>query len=338
MLRRVRRWALLAGIALVVGCGGAESGGGEEPAATAAPRTGGPATARADLEAEGYAVIPRSNVALRPPNGFAVEPSLPGLARKGSRSTFLVVQAKSPYDDPQDVVDELAAGFEDEQATASRGLELESVTRIEVDGRPAVGAIGTQTAGGAEFKKAIAAFPSEGYLVTLTATLEADDPLSAGEALAILREARWASRTAAGDTGFTITPAKGYEQQPTSTGLAYALDGDAGPGVAQFLAQPSLGAGATPAGGRQDAARARFAALPGSPAPTSEREIEIAGLPGWELTGTGTEDGRERRFYAVMLFTDDGYVLLAGTFDPERYPADQTPAFRSMARSFRVTP
>ncbi len=115
----------------------------------------------------------------------------------------------------------------------------------------------------------------------------------------------------------------------------YTLNGDSGPGVAQFLAQESKGPGATPANSRRDAARARFAALPGSPDPTTERDVDIAGLPGVELTGTGMEDGGERRYYAAMRFTDVGYVLLVGTFDLDRYPADQTPAFRSMAHSFR---
>ena len=337
----MRNWALLAGVVLVAGCGGSESGAETEPVATAtrtaAPETGGPATTRSELEAEGYVVIPRSNVALRPPEGFVVDGSIPGLARKGSRSTFLVVQAKSPYTDPQDVVDELMAGFNDEEAAARQGLEFESVTRLEVDGRPAEGATGTQTARGAEFNKAILAFPSEGHLVTLSATLEPDDPVSAGAALAVLRQARWASKAAAGGAGFTITPAKGYEKQASSAGLVYTLDGDSGPGVAQFLAQESKGAGATPASGRRDAARARFAALPGNPEITTEREVDIAGLPGVELTGAGKEDGLERRYYAAMLFTDDGYVLLVGTFDVDRYPADQTRAFRSMAHSFKLT-
>ena len=216
------------------------------------------------------------------------------------------------------------------EATARQGLEFESVTRLEVDGRPAVGATGTQTARGAKFNKAIVAFPSEGHFVTLTATLEPDDPVSADAALAVLRQARWVSEAAAGSTGFTITPAKGYEKQASSVGLVYTLDGDSGPGVAQFLVQESKGASATPASGRRDAARARFAGLPGSPEPTTEREVDIAGLPGVELTGAGKEFGLERRYYAAMLFTDDGYVLLAGTFDPDRYPADQTPAFRAM--------
>ena len=117
----------------------------------------------------------------------------------------------------------------------------------------------------------------------------------------------------------------------------YTLDGDSGPGVAQFLAQESKGPGATPASSRRAAARARFAGLPGSPEPTTEREVDIAGLPGVELTGAGTEDGGERRYYATMLFKDDGYVLLVGTFDPDQYPDDQTRAFRSMAHSFKLT-
>jgi hypothetical protein len=336
----MRKRVILAAVAVLAGCGGSEEGGGKEPPATAtraaAPKTGGPMTPRGVLEAKGYVVIPRSNVALRSPKGFVVEASIPGLARQGSRSTFLVFQAKSSYNDPQAVVDDAMAVFKDEQAVARQGIEFDSVTRLEVDGRPAVGATGTQTAQGAQFNKAVVEFASEGYLVTMTATLETGDPVSAADALAVLRQARWASKAAAGGFGFAIAPAKGYQKVASSVALSYTLNGDSGPGVAQFLAQESKGA--TPASGRREAARARFAALPGSPEPTSEREVEIAGRPGWELTGAGKEFGRETHVYAAILFTDDGYVLLVGTFDPDRYPTDQVPAFRSMARSFKPTP
>ena len=68
----------------------------------------------------------------------------------------------------------------------------------------------------------------------------------------------------------------------------------------------------------------------------SEHRVTIAGLPGWEFTGTGTEGQRDRRYYVAVVFTDAGYVLLVGTFDPDRYE-DQTDAFKTMARSFELT-
>lgn len=332
---------LLAGLAAAValaGCGG--SGSDENPSggksSPTARKTGGPATAPGILKAEGYVLVPRTNVALRPPDGFVVAASLPGLARKGTRSTFLVSQAATPYDDPEEVVDEVETGFNDEAATTQKGLELSSVKRLSIDGRPAVGATGTQTAGGLAFNKAIVTFPSEGFLVTVSATLAPDDPVSAADALAILRGARWSTRGAAGNPGFVVRPAAGYVKQAASGGLSYTLGGRLGPGVPAFLVNRSLGGTPTPRHERRDVARARFGAFPGNPRADSEEPVTISGLAGWEFTGTGKEGGRERRYYAAVLFTDEGYLALVGTFDPASY-SDQTDAFRSMARSLELT-
>jgi hypothetical protein len=40
--------------------------------------------------------------------------------------------------------------------------------------------------------------------------------------------------------------------------------------------------------------------------------------------------------YLAMLFTDGDYLMLAGSFDPDRYD-DQIDAFQAMARSFAFT-
>jgi hypothetical protein len=333
--RRIRAGA--AALIVLAGCGGSDQS--EKPASrpsATVPKTGGPATAPAALKANGFVVVPRTNVALRPPDGFVVVPSLPGLGRTGTRSTFLVTQGRSPYDDPNDVVDEVASGYNDEAATARHGFEFESVERFSVDGRPAVGAVGTQTAEGRTFNKAIVVFPSEGFFVTLSATLETGDPLSAAEALAVLREARWSTRPGRGSLGFAITPAAGYTKQPSSAGLSYTFKGRLGQGVPLFLVNPSLGESPPAPADRRGAARARFSALPGNPAPESEHRVTIAGLPGWEFTGSGREDGREARIYVVELFTDEGDLGLVGSFDPARF-RDQTEAFRLMARSLELT-
>ena len=329
--------AAVAALAVLAGCG--ESGGdkatAEKPSSTVVPKTGGPATAPAALKAKGYAVVPRTNVALRPPKGFVVEASLPGLARPGTLSSFLVIQSSSPYDDPNDVIDELAEGLEDEAAGAAQGLEFASQERFSIDGRPAIAAVGTQKARGMRFNKAFVAFPSEGQLVMVTVTLAPDDPVSAADAVEVVRAARWSTKAGRGSLGFVVTPAPGYVKQPSSAGLGYTLKGASGPGVAQFLVNPSLGTGPIPAGERRDLARTRFGSLPGHPVAGSAAGVTIAGLPGWEFTGTGEEDGRERRYYAAVLFTDAGYLILAGTFDPDRHD-DQIGAFRSMARSLEL--
>jgi hypothetical protein len=303
----VVQWRIRAGVAalvVLVGCGGSDpSGKPASPPTATVPKTGGPATAPAALKAKGYVVVPRTNVGLRPPDGFVVVPSLPGLGRVGTRSTFLVTQGRSPYDDPNEVVDEVASGYNDEAATARHGFKFKSVERFTVDGRPAVGAVGTQT--------------------------------SAAEALAVLREARRSTRPGRGTLGFAITPAPGYVKEASSLGLSYTFKGRSGPGVPLFLVTPSLGERPPAPIDRRDAARARFEELPGNPAPEFEHRVTIAGLSGWEFTGSGREEGREARFYVVVLYTDDGYLALVGSFDPARF-RDHTTAFKSMARSLEL--
>jgi hypothetical protein len=338
-MRRVDQLiAVVAALAVLAGCG--DSGGdrttAERPSGTVVPKTGGPATPPATLKAKGYVVIPRTNVALRPPEGFVVEPSLPGLVRRGTRSSILVIQTSSPYDDPDKVVDDLAGGLENDEAGARQGLEFESVERISVDGRPAIGAVGTQTVQEGTFDKAVVMFPSEGQLVTVSATLESGDPATAADALAVLRAARWSTKAGRGSLGFTVTPAPGYGKHASSAGLAYSLKRATGPDEADFVASPSLGTGPIPPDERRDLARSRFGELPGDPVAGTEKRVTIAGLPGWEFTGTGKEDGRDRRYYAAVLFTDAGYLALVGTFDPDRHK-DQLGAFRSMAHSLELS-
>jgi hypothetical protein len=73
----------------------------------------------------------------------------------------VVVQTRSPYDNPDEVVDEMATGLKEKGAGAEKGLEFESVERC----RSTVGAVGAQKSGGVTYKKALVAFPSEGFLV-----------------------------------------------------------------------------------------------------------------------------------------------------------------------------
>ena len=121
--------ASLAAAGVLAACGGSgndddnQSDGGSTPTVR---KTGGPATTPGVLEANGYVVVARTNVAPRPPDGFVVDASLPGFARRGTRSTFLVSQTTMPYEDPEDVVDEVEAGFRGEpraRRAASSGMD-----------------------------------------------------------------------------------------------------------------------------------------------------------------------------------------------------------------------
>jgi hypothetical protein len=331
------RWWIRAAVAALIalaGCGGC--GETEKPpsrSSASVPRTGGPATSPAALEADGYVVVPRTNVALRPPDGFVVVPSLPGLGRVGTRSAFVVTQG-ARYKDSDAAVDEIESSFRDDAEQARQGFQFDWVERFSIDGRPAVGAVGTQTADGMIFNKAVAAFVSEGFLVTLSATLDIRDPVAPVDALDVMREARWSTR--AGPAGFAITPALGYAKRASSAALCYALEGHSGWSAPQFLVRSSMGERTIAPAARRDTTRALFRALPGNPAVDSERRVAIAGLPGWELTGTGKAHGRDLTLYMTMLFTDGDSLALVGSFDPDRYD-DQIDAFRAMAHSFAFT-
>ena len=211
-MRRSGICAVVAALIVLGGCGGSDQS--EKPATWA--------SSPAALDADGYIVIPRTNVALRPPDGFQGISSLPGMGRVGTRSTFLVTQSRSAGD-PGDVIDGVAAKFSDAVGTRRDGLEFESVQRFSVDGRPALGAMGTQTVGDMTVNKAVMVFVSGRFAVTLTATLDPRDPVTAAEAMLVLRSARWVAGAALDRLGVAITPARRYHEQAWSDGLCYVL-------------------------------------------------------------------------------------------------------------------
>jgi hypothetical protein len=133
--------------------------------------------------------------------------------------------------------------------------------------------------------------------------------------------------------GIDISPAPGYERQEEGTsGIVVTLGGETGADVPKLLASPSMGQDTVEPAQQRAFAAQRFRQLPGKPSEDSTTELSIAGLPGFETVGH-TGDGKV--VYAVMLFNDDGYILIAGDYDPAQHP-DQLPAFRSMARSLEV--
>jgi hypothetical protein len=117
-------------LALLAGCGGSERA--EKPAATQTatapktPTTGGHATSPSALRAQGYVVMPRTNVALRRPKGFELDESIPAFVRPGTRNSILVSQMLSRHEDPDQVIDEMIAGLKDKSKGAAQGLEFES--------------------------------------------------------------------------------------------------------------------------------------------------------------------------------------------------------------------
>lgn len=320
--RRTLPAALLA-TALATGCAGPVS----DTAATSATTT---STTTATPAADGeYTPIPGTKVLLRVPEGMQPDSAVSGVGRPGTRSTVVVTSLPVAGKEPRVALAEIATGFSGAAATR-QGMDLGEVRELEVAGLPAVATSGTQRAGGTTYRKVMVVLAAEDGLVMLSGTLEPDDPLSTDDLLQALLATRWAAETAAGDLGFDLTPAPGYERQSgTNSTIMLTLGGESGPDVPKFLATPSLGESPVEAGRHDAFARERFEELPHSPEVESAADVEIAGLPGVELTG---HNSRGAVVYAVLLFTETGYLVMVGDFDPDLH-ADQLPAFREMARS-----
>ena len=132
-----------------------------------------------------------------------------------------------------------------------------------------------------------------------------------------------------------ITPAAGYAKQPWSDGLLYTLKGGTGQGAPVLVVTSTVGESRIDRSERRAAARERFRALPGKPVAESERRVKICGVPGWEITGTGRQDGRLVSGYLAMVFTDGDAVIAGGSFDAAQYDG-QMDAMRLDGAPLRV--
>jgi hypothetical protein len=321
----------LCGVVLLGGCAG--------PLTPTAESSTSPSTSVTTISADPVALgdftaIPRTNILLRVPDGMAVDERLSGLGEPGTRNSIVVTTMPAGEQTPQEMMNEMADGFTGSKA-AKQGLELGEVRRLTIAGRPAVVTSGVQRQAGQTYAKAIAVLAADDTVVLISGTAEEDGSLTADDLLAVLTSARWSAETAEGDLGFDLTPAAGYERKDAAGGaVLFTLGGASGADAPKLLAAPSLGQAGVAESGRRSFAVTRFEGLPAKPAADATTEVEIAGLPGFELTGTGSRGGET--VYAAIVFTDDGYIVVAGDFDPATHP-DQLPAFREMARSLVVS-
>ncbi|GAA1315161.1 hypothetical protein [Saccharothrix xinjiangensis] len=305
------------------------------PAAGCAGAPTGPPPALAENAAtgSGHVPIPRTNVLLRLPDGLEVDPSLPGLARPGANTSVVVMSQPLVDTTPEEAREEMADGLSGPKARL-QGMDMDEPRELDVAGHPAIAVTGEQLASGAVYRKAIVALFTEKTFVMMTGTIEPGDPLTANELLTTLTDARWSDETAAGDLGFELTPAPGYQRQEGSTSsVIITLDGETGPNAPSLVAAPSLGDNPVEEGEREEFARKRFTKLPSTPQVESVTEVEVAGLPGFELTGSNRAGVVT---YGAVLFTEVGYLVITGRFDPDLHP-DQVPAFQEMTRSLVLT-
>ncbi len=314
----------LGGVVLLGGCAGSPP-----PAAAPSSPTSSTAVSAEPVSLGDFAAIPRTNISLRVPEGMAVDESLSGLGEPGTRNSVVVMDLPVADKTSQEAVDEMAAAFTGPKA-AEQGMEFGEVRRVTIADHPAVVTTGVQRRSGRTYLKAIAVLAAADKVVMITGTAEEDGPLTVDDLLEVLTTARWNAEAAEGDLGFDLTPAAGYVRKDAVGGsVLFTLGGASGAGVPSLLAAPSLGHAPVEESRRRTFAETRFESLPAEPSADSTVEVDIAGLPGFEVTGVGSEG---ETVYAVVLFTETGYIAIAGDFDPTAHP-DQLPAFRGMARS-----
>src|SRR5688500_13382393 len=99
----MRRWVCATVIAALVACCG------DDHSSESRPSAGPPVHSMRELSAAGYVVIPRTNVALKPPGGFQVAEDFPTLVSDYSEIT--VIQERPAQPDPKKALEELEATF-----------------------------------------------------------------------------------------------------------------------------------------------------------------------------------------------------------------------------------
>ena len=312
---------------LLVGCAEDDTARPAGATSSATPSSVTSSTPDADREA-----VPRTRVLLRVPEGLVVVPSLPGLARPGVRTSVVVLEQSLGTADPQTVLDQIADGFGTTAAT-DKGLNLEEARQVTIAGFPGIATTGTQDLGGVTYGKALVVFVAGDTVVFLTGTLEFGDPLAVPDLLAVLTDARWSDTPAPGDLGINLKPTPRFNRHPSSASIVLTLGGDIAPEAPRFIATPSLGANPVPPQQREAFAEYQFKSLPDTPELDTTTEVTIAGLSGYELIGRA---GTDRVHYQVVLFTQEGYVVMGGYFRPGTDP-DLFADFREMANSLVLT-
>ncbi|WP_232667286.1 hypothetical protein [Pseudonocardia sp. TRM90224] len=277
----------------------------------------------------GHLPIPRTRVAIKPPDGMVVDETLPGLARTDVATTVRVIEtARDPNEPAPKVVEQVAGGYRSEAQANLADLKVASIREVQVAGFPAVAVEATQAVQEGILGRAMVSIVSNDSIVLLDGTIAPGDPLTPAALLTSLLDARWLDVAAAGSLGFDLTPAAGFKRLPSSTTIAVSLDGSTAPGAPLLVASAPNIQAPIAAADRKIFAEQQLESLTGEKAYDSATPIEVSGLTGWEML----DRGPGLSVYLVVLFAGDWSLVLAGSFDSKVHP-DQVPAFQTMARS-----
>ena len=278
-----------------------------------------------------------TGVSLVVPDGFRLSQDFPGIGRAEDLSSVLITELDVPLS--------IAADAFTESALKQRGIELESTSPIEVDGRQATLIRATQRIGSMTFRKWFLLLGSQTRSVLLTATTPAQFEERHRDALVhTLEGARWneASRPASAPAlSFRVKDAPPLRIVRSGNDSIVLSD----PAVAKGHVAPVVTVGASQA--RVDVGDLAAFARSRLEETVSIREISIdsqgpralGALRGHQISATALDTQSGRSVHVQQILASDGsrYYLMQGILDVED-AARLAPAFEALAASFELAP
>jgi hypothetical protein len=331
---RTLRIAACALLLLCASSGRAASEAVAEPPSPA-PAAGQPEPAAAPPAAELRQTIADTGVSLPVPEGFRASEDFPGIGRAEDLTSVMVTLLDVPV--------AIAAEAFGERPLAQRGFELQSTTRVQVDGRDATRIDATQRIGGMSFRKWFLLLGDETRSVLLTATTPLESEAQYRDALVhVLLSAQWGAPRAPAEPkplSFQVREAAPLRIVRSGDDAIVLTDPGAAPGrVAPLVsvgasralvAIPDLAAFARER--LEQTVSVREIAL------DSEQERRLATLGGHEIRASAldTDSGRAVKVHQILASDGSRYYLVQGIFDAEDAQRLE-PAFEAVASSFEL--
>ncbi len=283
-------------------------------------------------------IVPGTRVAMKKPEGLEPAERFAGFINEETATSIMISEIPAS-------VDELDEGFSGPAARA-RGMTLLSSAKVTLPDGAGTLFHFKQEAQGILFLKWLLLRGNKDRSVMITATFREELKDSVSEKLrnAVLGT-RWFAETLSDPRAGLPFALEEHEALRVARRMGNMLiftksrTVPAAAGEPRFFAGLSIG-GAVPNEGRESfvKSRAKQTATLKEIEIGPVREVTIDGLPGFELEASAKDagTGAPTILYQVMLFDDNGYVLMQGmvaTSQAGEYPK----VFRAMARSFRRT-
>jgi hypothetical protein len=283
----------------------------------------------------GFVRFPAVGVQLRQPRGFEKDKAFDGFGLREKTASVMVVGIPGPYQ-------EVSAGFSAERMKA-RGFLLLSKADHKVGATSGMLIQFEQSVGGETFQKWSLVFGNAKKTTLVTATYPKAE---AADLSALLKACVLSAKPddgpaedPAANLPFELGASKKLQRATAvARALAFTKDGKlpvAAPEDPMFIAASSLGASYQ---ATRETAERRIRQTAGAKDLNiqSTAAITIDGLQGFETLATATEEksGAPLAIYQVMLFSDDGYLLLQGLVGKELRD-EYLSEFKSLARSLK---